>query len=134
MSKKGSVQKVKDDFAKYYPIVMEWINNHMNDVVDFKVAIPKVEKAGVKITSCRFYITIKLENEHIIQIGSGYKFNWDNGKVLDYTPTTLFDIDPWNVNNAPRETVVLEESKRSLDDIIAGIMFLHYKVEKSNRY
>lgn len=131
MSKKGSVQKVKDDFAKYYSIVMEWINNHMEDVVDFKVAIPKVKKDGVEIRSCRFYITIKLKNEHTIQIGSGYKVNWYNRKVLDYTPTTLFDIDPWNVSGAPQETIILEESIFSLDDIIGGIMLNCGNVEKN---
>lgn len=118
-------------FAKYYPIVMEQINNHMEDVVDFKVAIPKVKKDGVEIRSCRFYITIKLKNGHTIQIGSGYKVNWYNRKVLDYTPTTLFDIDPWNVSGAPQETIILEESIFSLDDIIGGTMLNCGNVEKN---
>ena len=92
---KETADTVKEQFALYYPVAMEWIADNVKYIHCYNIKFPNTihdEDHGV---SCKFTIAIYLLSGQKVILESSYGFSTDCEVGMYYSEVTLKQFNNW---------------------------------------
>lgn len=90
-----TVDTVKEQFALYYPVAMEWIANNIKYIHCYNIQFPNVVHDEDHGVSCKFAITIYFIKGGKVILDSSYGFSTDCEVGMYYSEVTLKQFNNW---------------------------------------
>lgn len=93
---KETADTVKNQFAVFYPVAMEWIADNVEHIESYYVDFPHTTDSSYGGYYCMFSINICIYNGDRLTLDCGYTFSTNCEEGMYYTEPTLKHFDSWS--------------------------------------
>lgn len=93
---KETADTVKEQFALYYPVAMEWIADNVRFIESYIVTFPHETDDNKGGNYCKFSIDINIYNGDRFTLDCSYTFSTNCEEGMYYTEPTLKHFNSWS--------------------------------------
>lgn len=103
---KETADTVKEQFALYYPVAMEWIADNVRFIESYIVTFPHETDDDKGRNYCKFSIDINIYNGDRFTLDCSYTFSTNCEEGMYYREPTLKKFDSWSYGGRLTDPII----------------------------